>query len=145
MIFTLLGFAVGFFGMEITAWAAHKYLMHGPLWFLHQDHHTPGEGFFQKNDWFFLIFALPSMFSIAGGMHFEIYPLAGFGFGILAFGICYVLVHEILIHRRFVLFRPPTRGYFFAIVDRHRKHHQRRGKEDGVYFGMLWAPPSEWK
>ena len=24
---------------EFTAWFNHKYIMHGPLWFLHKDHH----------------------------------------------------------------------------------------------------------
>jgi len=24
---------------EFTAWFNHKYLMHGPLWILHKDHH----------------------------------------------------------------------------------------------------------
>ena len=43
-----LGF---FFGMEAVAWTAHKYLMHGPLWMLHADHHLKGEdGFFERND-----------------------------------------------------------------------------------------------
>ena len=32
--------------MEGAAWAAHKYLMHGYLWFLHADHHTKEPGFF---------------------------------------------------------------------------------------------------
>ena len=26
--------------MEFVAWATHKYLMHGLLWKLHQDHHV---------------------------------------------------------------------------------------------------------
>ena len=32
MLLTLLA-------MEGTAWLAHRYLMHGFLWFLHEDHH----------------------------------------------------------------------------------------------------------
>ena len=24
---------------EFTAWFNHKYIMHGPLWILHKDHH----------------------------------------------------------------------------------------------------------
>ena len=31
---------VTFFLMEGVAWAAHKYIMHGFLWHLHEDHHT---------------------------------------------------------------------------------------------------------
>ncbi len=145
MIWVVVCFLIGLLGMEVAAWAAHKYLMHGPLWFLHRDHHTPGEGFFERNDWFFLFFALPSMLSIQFGMYLQIYPLAAFGFGILAFGVAYVLVHEILIHRRVALFRMPKKGYWRAVVRRHQQHHQRRNKEEGVNFGMLWVPPSEWR
>ena len=49
-----------FFSMEGVAWGAHKYLMHGFLWFLHDDHHTKTPGALEKNDTFFLIFAIPS-------------------------------------------------------------------------------------
>ena len=41
---------IAYVSMEGAAWAAHKYLMHGPLWFLHSDHHTKEPGFFEKND-----------------------------------------------------------------------------------------------
>ena len=46
--------------MEGVAWAAHKYLMHGAMWYFHRDHHQHEPGFFEKNDAFFLIFAVPS-------------------------------------------------------------------------------------
>ncbi|MFM2267096.1 MAG: hypothetical protein RL757_537, partial [Bacteroidota bacterium] len=48
--------------MEFVAWAAHKYVMHGFLWNWHEDHHKPHfekDGFWEKNDLFFLVFALP--------------------------------------------------------------------------------------
>ena len=30
---------ITFLFMEFVAWFAHKYIMHGFLWFLHKDHH----------------------------------------------------------------------------------------------------------
>ena len=48
-----------FAAMEWTAWLAHRYLMHGLLWFLHEDHHVKTPGALEKNDTFFLIFAVP--------------------------------------------------------------------------------------
>ena len=58
---TVLGmFLLAYVLMEGAAWAAHRYLMHGPLWVLHADHHTKEPGFFEKNDAFFLIFAIRS-------------------------------------------------------------------------------------
>jgi beta-carotene 3-hydroxylase len=53
--------------MEGVAWFAHKYIMHGLLWHLHQDHHRPLKGFFEKNDFFFLIFAVPGWLCIMLG------------------------------------------------------------------------------
>ena len=47
-----------FITMEGVAWAAHKYLMHGAMWYFHRDHHQHEPGFFEKNDAFFLIFAI---------------------------------------------------------------------------------------
>ena len=38
--------------MEFAAWALHKYVMHGFLWNLHEDHHLPYTTPFQKNDLF---------------------------------------------------------------------------------------------
>jgi beta-carotene 3-hydroxylase len=48
--------------MEGATWIIHKYVMHGFLWVLHRDHHDHStEGPFEKNDWFFFIFALPAI------------------------------------------------------------------------------------
>jgi len=37
-------------GMEIFAWAVHKYIMHGPGWGWHESHHTETDGLFEKNE-----------------------------------------------------------------------------------------------
>ena len=37
-----------FVGMEGVAWFAHRYIMHGFLWNLHEDHHYKGEDRFSK-------------------------------------------------------------------------------------------------
>ena len=37
-----------FIFMEFAAWATHKYLMHGVLWFLHEDHHVSTVGSCRK-------------------------------------------------------------------------------------------------
>ena len=56
-----------FFAMEAFTWLTHKYVMHGFLWYLHEDHHQPKESFWEKNDFFFIIFSLPSMALIISG------------------------------------------------------------------------------
>jgi len=54
-----------FFLMEIVAWLTHRYIMHGLLWYFHRDHHArDNKGFFEKNDFFFLIFAYFSAFDL---------------------------------------------------------------------------------
>lgn len=53
---------VTFICMEGVTWLTHKYVMHGFLWNLHEDHHQKKEDeFFEKNDAFFIIFAALSM------------------------------------------------------------------------------------
>src|SRR4051812_43332125 len=91
----------GFFLTEFLAWFLHKFVMHGFLWSLHKDHHQKEAGFFEKNDTFFLVFAIPSwlciMYGNMAGGDFRLY----IGIGIAVYGIAYFLVHEIFIHQRF--------------------------------------------
>jgi beta-carotene 3-hydroxylase len=129
-----------FIFMEGVAWFTHKYIMHGLLWYFHKDHHTGSEGFFEKNDFFFLIFAVPGfLFTFWGASHGFSYHF-GIGLGITLYGVAYFLVHDVLIHRRFKWFDKYRNAYTENIIRVHKLHHKRLGKEDGVYFGMLWVP-----
>lgn len=131
---------LAYVGMEGAAWAAHKYLMHGPLWFLHADHHTKEPGFFEKNDYFFLIFAIPSWLCIMLGMIYQVWPAVSFGFGIAAYGLTYFLVHELFIHQRFRFMRKTTSPYWEAVRLKHKMHHKTLTKEGADHFGLLWVP-----
>ena len=133
-----------FVAMEGVAWGMHKYVMHGFLWYLHKDHHTKEPGFFEKNDTFFLIFAIPSSLSIIGGIHYGLSYLLSIGAGIALYGIAYFLVHEVLIHRRFNWLDNVRSPYLKRLIKAHRHHHSKRSKEDGRCFGMLIVP-SEFK
>ena len=44
-------------GMEVFAWFAHKYVMHGWGWGWHKSHHEPRAGWFEKNDLYAVVFA----------------------------------------------------------------------------------------
>lgn len=129
-----------FFAMEWVAWAAHRFVMHGLLWSLHEDHHQPQPGFFEKNDFFFLIFAIPSWLGIMFGMIYQQQVLVAIGFGILLYGIAYFLIHEVFIHQRFSWLRNIDHPYFMAIRKAHKIHHKHQGKEHGECFGMLLVP-----
>ncbi len=126
--------------MEFVAWFAHKYIMHGMLWNWHRDHHVREPGFFEKNDRFFLLFAIPSMtFFLIGGITSHTWGLF-VGLGILLYGISYFLVHDVFIHQRFRWFRRSNNRYFRAIRKAHKIHHKHLTKEDGECFGMLIVP-----
>ena len=76
-----------FFAMEGTAWLAHRYLMHGFLWFLHEDHHIKTPGALEKNDSFFLIFAIPSwLCTMLGSFNHNGISVA-IGLGIALYGL----------------------------------------------------------
>jgi beta-carotene 3-hydroxylase len=125
--------------MEFMAWFTHKFVMHGLLWYLHRDHHQGHEGFFEKNDAFFLIFAVPSAYCYMTGLmnhDFRLY----IGIGISLYGLAYFLVHDIIIHQRFKLFRNWNNKYILGIRRAHKIHHKHFNKEDGENFGMLIVP-----
>ena len=125
------------------AWCTHKFVMHGFLWNLHQDHHLPNKNsFFERNDVFFLIYAIPSWLCIMLGSMFVLWWVMYIGFGILAYGIAYFLVHEVFIHQRFKWFKNSETVYLKAIRRAHKIHHKHIGKEQGECFGMLIVP---WK
>lgn len=142
MFLSIIIVLVTFFIMEVVAWATHKYLMHGALWFLHIDHHQPEPHYrFQRNDAFFLIFAVPALILLYLGRENWMTDIRfAIGTGITLYGIAYFLVHDVLIHGRFRWFKNIQHPYFKAIREAHHAHHRHRGKEDGECFGMLWAP-----
>jgi beta-carotene 3-hydroxylase len=126
-----------FFFMEFMAWFTHKYVMHGFLWMLHRDHHEPHNHVFERNDAFFLIFAIPSwlciMFGMMNGNDFRLY----IGIGIAVYGFAYFMVHEVFIHQRLKWFKRSDNWYLRAIRKAHKVHHKTLGKEDSESFGML--------
>ena len=128
--------------MEFVAWATHKYVMHGFLWVLHADHHKKDHyGFLERNDAFFLIFAIPSMgLFILGATLGTHTPWLWMGLGILLYGIAYFIVHEVFIHQRIKWLRTSNNAYFLGLRRAHKVHHKRLTKEDGECFGMLWVP-----
>jgi beta-carotene 3-hydroxylase len=142
ILMNIIIFLLSFVGMEAVAWLAHKYLMHGWLWKLHEDHHYKGEDrFFEKNDYFFLIFATPGIILLLIGTWQGLsLPYFWIGAGIAVYGFCYFLVHDVFIHQRFPWLRNAHSIYFRAIRKAHKVHHKHLGKEDGECFGMLWVP-----
>ena len=127
--------------MEFMAWFTHKYVMHGFLWYLHADHHQPKYAhIFERNDLFFVIFAIPSIllfyFGAKAGFDYRFF----IGLGIFAYGLSYFIVHDIVIHQRLKLFKNTKNKYLIALRKAHKVHHKHLGKEHGECFGMLFVP-----
>ncbi|MEJ2162316.1 MAG: sterol desaturase family protein [Robiginitalea sp.] len=134
-------FLITFGIMEFMAWFTHKYIMHGFLWSLHKDHHRKDhDSWFERNDAFFIFYAVVSMTFIMLGVNTSFWQGFAIGFGILAYGIAYFLVHDIFIHQRFKIFRNANNWYARGIRRAHKIHHKHLGKDDGECFGMLFVP-----
>lgn len=139
---SILIFLLSFVAMEFVAWFTHKFIMHGFLWYLHEDHHTHenASDILERNDSFFLIFATPGIACIILGVYFQVPFCLPIGLGITAYGFCYFLVHDVFIHQRLKWLRKTNNTYFRAIRRAHKVHHKHIVKEDGECFGMLLVP-----
>lgn len=127
--------------MEFVAWFTHKYIMHGFLWVLHKDHHKKDHNsIFERNDAFFLIFAIPSMYLFYIGVKDFSQSYFWIGLGILLYGMAYFFVHDIFIHQRFKWLRNTKSTYLLGLRRGHKIHHKHIGKDDGECFGMLQVP-----
>lgn len=141
MLIHIAFFLCTFITMEFMAWFSHKYIMHGFLWVLHEDHHKKNhDSWFERNDLFFIFYAVVSMgfFFLWRGGFFDL-GLA-VGLGIFAYGLAYFIVHDIFIHQRFKLFRNANSVYSRAVRRAHKMHHKHVGKGNGECFGMLLVP-----
>lgn len=123
--------------MECLSWFIHKYLFHGPLWFMHKSHHEKSNSFFEWNDLFAFLFAGISLYlmyidSENFGVKFFV------GIGITLYGLIYFVVHDWFVHRRFKTFTS-NNTYLKAVRKAHKIHHKNMGKKDGKAFGLLFV------
>ena len=139
----ILLFLASYFFMEFVAWFSHKYIMHGFAWKYHRDHHIKAQGgnsFFERNDVFFLIYALPAIiliiFGLAGG-HIQLIVI---GSGITLYGFTYFFIHDVLIHHRLPVKINPGKGYIAALIRAHQAHHHGKNIRDFKNYGLLIFP-----
>lgn len=127
--------------MEGATWVIHKYVMHGFLWVFHKDHHDHSTaGFLEKNDYFFVIFAVPTIVLLYLGKLSDFNFFFFIGLGIMLYGTAYFFVHDIFIHQRFKILTNTQNPYFLALRRAHKQHHKHIGKEHGECFGFLYVP-----
>ena len=130
--------------MEGFAYVMHRWVMHGPGWFLHASHHRPRIGRWEANDLYFVIFAIPSILLLLGGVQWGWGDWAtACGLGIAGYGLVYLGFHDIIVHRRVSHRYVPRSSYMKRIVQAHRLHHAIEARQGCVSFGFLIAPPAD--
>ena len=130
--------------MELVAYAVHRWVMHGPGWFLHKSHHEPRTGPFEHNDLYGIVFAVPSVALIYGGLNLGWGDWAAWvGGGVAAYGLIYFGFHDVIVHRRIGHRWVPKSAYMKRIMQAHRLHHVVETRKGALSFGFLWAPRPE--
>lgn len=129
-----------FLFMEFMANFSHRNIMHGFMWFWHEDHHRKKPKRFEKNDIFFVIFASPCMALLISNLWFPNLFTAAIGFGIMAYGMAYFIVHDLIIHQRISNKFLRTNSYVQALIRAHKDHHANINKDGCANFGMLYVP-----
>ncbi|TAJ09171.1 beta-carotene hydroxylase [Marinilabiliaceae bacterium JC017] len=141
-----------YFFMEFVAWFSHKYVMHGFLWSWHKDHHINdhrnrneepvAKSRFEKNDLFFLIYALPAIALLIAGFVLKASEMVYLGIGITLYGFTYFSIHDVIIHQRLKIpFLQKKHGFYLkAVVKAHRAHHHPNTAKDFKNYGLLVFP-----
>jgi len=122
-------------GMEAFSWLIHKYLFHGPLWFIHKTHHQPKHKWFELNDLFSILFASIALWLMWLG-HITLDYRFWIGAGISIYGTIYFIFHDWFIHNRFKSFKTNNK-YLLKIRRAHKVHHKSMEKELAEEFGLL--------
>lgn len=122
-----------FLGMEGVSYLAHRFLMHGPGMGWHRSHHVPTEGAFEKNDLYPLTASSLAISAFAlGTWGPQVRPLVLVGAGMTLYGLSYLFVHEVYIHRRL---GPGT--WTVAVLERLKEAHRVHHLFGGEPYGML--------
>lgn len=140
----LLFLIIGFVAMELASWAIHKYLMHGPLWFIHKTHHNPSKGKFELNDVFTLFFGSIAIILIVLGLPEWDYRF-WLGAGISLYGMVYFIFHDMFIHRRVKWAKRPGSKIIEGIANAHKDHHKTNKRDGAICFGLLYVPKRYFK
>jgi beta-carotene 3-hydroxylase len=143
---------IAYFFMEFVAWSNHKYIMHGFLWNWHKDHHHKDhqnslpekakDKRFEKNDLFFLIYAIPAITLMIIGLSLHYLPFVFISIGISLYGFTYFAIHDIIIHKRLHIpfLQNNSNAFLRAIVKAHAAHHCPKNKNDFHNYGLLFFP-----
>lgn len=131
--------ALTFIVMEGWAWVMHRYLLHGPLWFLHQSHHRYNPGWWEWNDLVSLLYGGISAALVIYGMETGSRWM-WVGVGIAVYGVFYFIFHDIIIHRRIKVKFSSRSPYVNRLIRAHKMHHKHPNRDHSEAYGFLYAP-----
>jgi beta-carotene 3-hydroxylase len=119
--------------MEPVTALLHRRVFHGFAMGWHRSHHEPPRGAFEANDLFPLVFAAATIVVLSIGVWVGggslLVPL---GVGVTAYGAAYLVVHDVVIHRRLPWLPIPDR-----VGARVRAAHNVHHLYSGAPFGFL--------
>jgi beta-carotene 3-hydroxylase len=110
--------------MEPVTALVHRFVMHGFGMGWHRSHHEPPRTVLEANDLFPVVFAGVTIVVLAIGVYVASAPrvLVPIGVGVTAYGAAYLLVHDVVIHRR-LAFLPLPGGLLRRWREAHNVHH----------------------
>ena len=131
--------------MEFISIFMHRFLFHNFFWFLHKSHHYPRRGTFEWNDVFPVIFASTAISMMVFAEDFFLESISfPIGLGVSLYGMCYFVIHDMLVHRRFIPFTTKNK-LLLTLRAAHQYHHQTVDKKGHAPFGLFIFPYSEFK
>ena len=140
MIGAVVVVLVAFASMELFTYLAHRFVMHGLGMVLHRSHHRTRPGRFEANDLFPVTFASITIVAMAYATASlsTREPLLYTTIGVTLYGMAYLFVHDLYIHRRLPLVKRdiPVLEHLRAA---HRIHHQFGGEPYGMLFPIVPA------
>ncbi|UJR08840.1 hypothetical protein I4U23_013094 [Adineta vaga] len=124
--------------MEVISWFLHKYIFHGPLWFIHKTHHIRTlHPSLELNDIFSCIFATIAIAFIYIGCVSYSPTYFSIGIGMTLYGLIYFLIHDGFIHHRYTSWNKTTNIYLRQIQRAHQRHHVFPFKAPSEEFGLF--------
>jgi beta-carotene 3-hydroxylase len=130
---TLLIAVATFVVMEPVTYAMHRWVMHGPGMGWHASHHRGDDDRIEANDRFPVLFAAAGLLTFAAGASVgSLAVLVPVSMGAAGYGLAYLFVHDVYIHRRFGLYRGEV-----ALLERLKAAHRIHHLWGGEPYGML--------
>ena len=132
-----LVFVSAFAAMEAVSYSAHRWVMHGGAMAWHRSHHAPPAGRFERNDVFPVVFSLPAIGLFVSAATGLTPPWTWWAAaGVTTYGVTYLVIHELAIHRRLDARIPDTR-YVRWLRTSHAAHHIDGGEPYGMLLPLL--------